>query len=108
MNGYILLALAIILEIFSTSMLKLSAGFTRLIPGIIFIIGMSLTFYIFSQALLSVPLSIAYAIWSGVGTAITALVGVFIWKEHLNIYMCAGIVCIIAGVILLNIKEPGR
>jgi multidrug transporter EmrE-like cation transporter len=104
MNGYVFLGLAIILEIFSTSMLKASAGFTKLLPSIIFLIGMGSSFYVLSQALTTIPLSVAYAIWSGLGTALTAVIAVLIWKEHLNVNMIIGIVLIIAGVVILNLK----
>lgn len=106
--GYLLLAVAIILEIFSTSMLKLSAGFTRPLPGSVFVLGMGLSFYALSQALLYLPLNSAYAIWSGVGTALTALVGLYIWKESINMYGLAGIALIIAGVVLLNCKTSAH
>lgn len=105
MNGYIFLTLAIVLELFSTSMLKASIGFTKLLPSIIFILGMSLSFYLLSQALTFIPLSIAYAIWSGIGTALTAIIGVIIWKEQINIFTCIGIAFIIIGVVLLNLKS---
>ena len=64
----------------------------------------SLSFYAFSQALQLIPLSIAYAIWSGAGTALTAVIAVLIWKESINIYTAIGIILIISGVALLNIK----
>lgn len=108
MNGYVFLSLAIAIELFSTSMMKASAEFTKLIPSVAFIVGMSSSFYLLAQALTSIPLSIAYAIWSGVGTALTALIAVLIWKEQLNIYTLAGIVLIIVGVVLLNLKGAGH
>lgn len=104
MNGYVFLGLAIVLEIFSTSMMKASAGFTKIIPSIIFIIGMGFSFYALSQALTTIPLSVAYAIWSGLGTALTALVAILVWKEQLNMHLIVGIVLIIAGVVILNLK----
>lgn len=104
LNGYGFLALAIILEIFSTSMLKSSEGFSKILPSVIFIIGMGSSFYALSQALIQVPLSIAYAIWSGVGTALTAVVAMLVWKESINSYTALGIVLIIIGVALLNLK----
>ncbi len=104
MNGYGFLTLAIVLEIFSTSMLKSSEGFSKILPSIIFVVGMSASFYSLSQALLHVPLSIAYAIWSGVGTALTAMVAMLVWKEPINAYTAMGIVFVIIGVILLNLK----
>ncbi|KAF1679149.1 multidrug efflux SMR transporter [Veillonella sp. R32] len=104
MIGYIFLGTAIVLEIFSTSMLKLSMGFTKLIPSIIFAVGMSASFYMLSKALNLIPLSIAYAIWSGIGTALTALIGVYVWKEELSLTAVVGIGLIVVGVILLNLK----
>lgn len=108
MSGYVFLGLAIALEIFSTSMMKASDGFTKLIPSLVFVAGMGASFYALSQALVQVPLSVAYAIWSGVGTALTALIAVLIWKEQLNAHMLAGIFLIIAGVVLLNLKGPAH
>lgn len=104
MNGYLILSIAIALELFSTSMLKASEGFTKLIPSVTFIGGMSSSFYLMSKALATIPLSIAYAIWSGVGTVLTALIGILIWKEQLNLYSGLGIAFIVIGVILLNLK----
>lgn len=108
MNGYVFLTAAIVLEIFSTSMLKASAGFSKFMPSLAFIIGMGASFYTLSQALTSIPLSIAYAIWSGIGLVLTTLVAIFIWKESVNIYIVIGIALIISGVILLNLKGAGH
>lgn len=108
MYGYVFLAAAILLEIFSTSMLKASAGFTRLIPSITFAVGMSASFYMLSLSLRTVPLSIAYAIWSGVGLVLTTLVSVFYWKEDFNLHIACGIALILVGVTLLNLKGPGH
>lgn len=87
LKGYLLLAIAIALEIVSTSMLKASCGFTKLMPSVAFIAGMGTCFYIFSKSLLLLPLGIAYAIWAGVGTALTALVAVFIWHEQMALLL---------------------
>ncbi|SMD00522.1 DMT family transporter [Sporomusa malonica] len=108
MNAYALLGIAIVLELFSTSMMKASEGFTKLIPSIVFIGGMGSSFYLMSQALTTIPLSIAYAIWSGVGTSLTTLIGILVWKEQLNIYSGIGIVLIVIGVVLLNLKASGH
>lgn len=105
LKGYLLLAIAIALEIVSTSMLKASCGFTKLMPSVAFIAGMGTCFYIFSKSLLLLPLGIAYAIWAGVGTALTALVAVFIWHEQMDLTTGLGTLFIIIGVILLNIRS---
>ena len=89
-------------------MLKASEGFSRLLPSLAFTLGMGASFYTLGQALLSIPLNIAYAIWSGIGTILTALVAVFIWKESVNLYTLGGIALIVCGVILLNLKGAGH
>ncbi|HMM23112.1 MAG TPA: multidrug efflux SMR transporter [Selenomonadales bacterium] len=108
MSGYILLGIAIVCEIFSTSMLKISAGFTKFLPSLAFAIGMGTSFYTLSRALTFIPLNVAYAIWSGLGTVLTALVAIWVWKESFNIYTGMGIALIIGGVVLLNLKGPGH
>jgi small multidrug resistance pump len=91
MKGFLLLGAAILLELFSTS-----------------IGGMAASFYLMSFALTTIPLGIAYAIWSGVGTVFTALIGILVWKEHLSVFSGAGIVLIAVGVVLLNLKGAGH
>lgn len=105
MNGYLALIMAILGEVFGTTMLKLSEGFTNLFPSIGVVIGFGLAFYFLSQCLKTLSLSLAYAIWSGVGTALTALLGVLIWKDDFNMYTLFGLVLIIGGVVLLNSKS---
>lgn len=104
MNSYILLATAILLEVFGSSMLKLSNGFKRLFPSIGVIIGMILSFYCLSLALKYIPLGTAYAIWAGAGTALTALVGVMLFKENISLKKLLGIVLIIFGVVIMRLS----
>ena len=98
------MAVAIVSEIFATSMLKASKSFTQLYPSIATIIGFGIAFYSLSLSLQQLKLGVAYAIWSGVGTAITAIVGVVVWKETASWLTVTGIVLIIAGVVVLNLK----
>lgn len=100
--GYLWLAIAIIAEVFGSSMLKLAEGFTRLLPSIGVVAGYAVAFYGLSLALKELPLGVAYAIWAGVGTALTALVGIIFYKETLHIKKAIGILLIIGGVVLLN------
>ncbi|MDQ6419385.1 multidrug efflux SMR transporter [Paenibacillus sp. LHD-117] len=102
MKGYLWLALAIVSEIFGTSMLKLSEGFSESLPSVGVMAGFGLAFYSLSLSIRTVPLSLAYAIWSGVGTALTALIGVWLWGDAWSIYTIGGILLIIGGVVLLN------
>lgn len=104
MKAYLFLALAIASELFGTSMLKASAGFSKLYPSIGTIVGFGVAFYSLSLALNQIPLGVAYAIWSGVGTAVTAVIGIVIWKETASVTTVAGLALIIAGVVILNLK----
>jgi multidrug resistance protein EbrB len=115
MRGYIFLTISITGEIFATAMLKLSDGLTVLLPSAGVIFGYALSFYCLSLCLKSVPLSLAYAIWSGAGTALTALIGAIIWEEAFSSLKITGILLIIGGIVLLNsshsaetAKEPSR
>lgn len=102
MKGYVTLGISITSEIFATTMLKVSEGFTILLPSLAVIAGYVLSFYCFSICLKFVPLSLAYAIWSGLGTALTSIIGVIVWGDLFNTLTFSGIVLIIGGVILLN------
>ncbi|KOO51335.1 DMT family transporter [Viridibacillus arvi] len=105
MNPYIILAVAIISEVFGSSMLKVSNGFKKLYPSIGVVIGMFSAFYCLSLSLKTIPLGTAYAIWSGVGTALTALVGVLVYKENFNFKKALGLVLIIGGVVVLKLSS---
>lgn len=100
--GYLWLGLAIISEVCGSSMLKLSEGFRKLGPTLAVIVGYGIAFYTLSLALQTVPLGTAYAIWAGIGTALTAFVGIIFYKEKLNVKKSIGILLIIGGVILLK------
>ena len=104
---YFLLAAAIISEVLGSSMLKMSEGFTRLWPSLIVLCGYGLAFYALSLSLKSIPLSVAYAIWSGVDTALTAAIGILVWKEAFTLQTFLGLSAIIFGVILLNFPLKG-
>ncbi|KAA1191592.1 DMT family transporter [Paenibacillus sp. B2(2019)] len=104
MNSYVLLATAIICEVFGSSMLKVSNGFKRVFPSIGVILGMGLAFYSLSLALKTIPLGTAYAIWSGVGTALTAIIGVVFYKENFNRKKLLGLLLIIGGVIIMKLS----
>ncbi|CDN41604.1 hypothetical protein BN871_AI_01150 [Paenibacillus sp. P22] len=104
MKGYLFLAAAIVSEIFGTSMLKASSGFSRLWPSLGTVAGFGIAFYCLSLALQHIPLGIAYAIWSGVGTVITAAIGIIVFKETASMTTAIGIALIVAGVVVLNLK----
>jgi len=100
---YVFLALAISSEICATVSMKYSEGFTRLLPSIVVVVGYVFSFAMLSQALKQVPVSTAYAIWSGAGTAVVAAIGFVFLGEGLNTMKVVGIALIIAGVVALNL-----
>lgn len=103
MNAWGYLALAIVAEVIATSALKAANGFSNLVPSLVVIAGYGTAFYCLSLALRSVPLGIAYAIWSGAGTALIALIGVVLYKQKLDAAAMLGIGLIVAGVLVLNL-----
>jgi multidrug resistance protein EbrA len=103
MNAYVLLFVAIVCEVFGSSMLKATNGFKKLFPTLGVVIGYGAAFYALSLALKTLSLGMAYAIWAGLGTALTALVGIIIYKEKFNQKTLFGLVLIIGGVALLNL-----
>ncbi|TCW41510.1 small multidrug resistance pump [Laceyella sacchari] len=103
MKSVLLLLIAIISEVIATCALKESAGFTRLLPTLIVIIGYGIAFYLFTISLEQIPLGIAYAVWSGLGTAGTILVANLLWNEKLQLVQMAGIVLIIVGSVMVNL-----
>lgn len=98
-----LLAFSIIAEVFGTTMLKLSNGFSRVFPIIGVAVGFGLAFYLVSIAMMTLPLGFTYAVWSGLGTILTVLIGVFLFNEKINKKAILGIGILLIGIVLLNI-----
>lgn len=105
MNAFGFLFLAIICEVFASLMLKSTNGFKKFLPSIGVLFGYGFAFYSISLSLKTIPLGMAYAIWSGVGTALTAIAGITIYKEKFNRIKFLGVILIISGVIILNIAN---
>jgi len=103
---YLLLALAIAAEVCATSCLKLTEGYTRLWPTVAVAVGYVLSFVLLGRALTRIPVSVAYAVWSGAGTAAVATIGAAAFGEPLGWPQWLGIALVIAGVVTLNIHVP--
>ncbi len=101
--NWIYLAVAIVSEVIATSALKSSEGFTKLYPSIVVVIGYGLAFYFLSLTLRTIPVGIAYAVWSGVGIVLVSLVGWIIYGQRLDAAAFAGIALIATGVVVLNV-----
>jgi small multidrug resistance pump len=103
MKNFAILFFAILSEVIATSALKFSEGFTKLVPSIVVVAGYGLSFYLLSLSLKVFPIGVAYAIWSGVGLVLTVIAGMILWKETLDWARVAGILLILAGIILINV-----
>lgn len=101
--AWLWLFIAIIFEVAGTTSLKISAGLSRLFPSILVFIFYSISFATLSFALKNLEISLAYAIWAGLGTALIALIGVGYFNESLSILKVISIILIILGVIGLNL-----
>ena len=103
MQHWILLSIAIVSEVIATSCLKASEGFTRLWPSLVVIVGYLLAFYFLSLTLKTIPVGVAYAIWSGVGVVLIALSGWLFLGQSLDIPAVIGLTLIVAGVVVINV-----
>lgn len=100
---WLYLVIAIVSEVVATSALKAAGGFTRWVPSLLVVAGYASAFYFLSLTLRSIPLGIAYAIWSGVGVALVSIIGWVIYHQTLDAAALIGIAIIIAGVVVLNL-----
>lgn len=106
--AWIMLGIAIAAEVIATSALKLSNGFTRLWPSVLVVCGYGVSFYLLSQILKTLEVGIVYAVWSGVGLAAVALIGVIWFGETVTLIKVAGLLAIMVGVVLLNLAGGGH
>lgn len=97
------LTLAISAEIVATTALKSSDGFTRVWPSMVAAVGYTIAFYFLALTLRTIPVGVAYAIWSGVGIVAITLIGYFRFQQQLDAASVIGISLIIAGVIVLQL-----
>ncbi|MGW1379740.1 DMT family transporter [Streptomyces sp. NPDC002446] len=101
--AYLTLAGAILSEILATTSMKYSDGFSRLWPSLATALGYLLAFALLAQTLKSMSVGTAYAIWSGVGTAVIAAIGMVFLGESTSALKILGVLLVIAGVVVLNL-----
>lgn len=101
--NWIYLFIAIIGELIGTSALKAADGFSKVVPTIVCISGYIVAFYFLSLTLKSIPVGIAYAIWSGVGIVLITMIGYFYYKQTVDLPAIIGISFIVLGVIIINV-----
>ena len=103
MMAYLYLALAIIAEVIATSALKASEEFTKLIPSVIVLVGYSAAFYLMTLVLRTIPIGITYAVWSGIGIVLIAVVGAIFYKQIPDLPAVIGMGLIVAGVVVIHL-----
>ena len=103
MTQWLFLAIAILTEVFATSMLKLSKGFTRIIPSSCSVIGYIVSFYCLAQTLKHMPVGIAYVVWSGIGIVCVSAIAWFKFGQKLDLAAILGISFILIGVLVINL-----
>ena len=103
MNKWLMLGIAIVAETIATSALKSSEGFSKLVPSAIVLVGYGVAFYFLSLTLRSIPVGIAYAVWSGVGIVLITAVGWAFFGQKMDAPALIGMALIIAGVVIMNV-----
>lgn len=100
---YATLFIAIMLEVFGTSALQRSEQFTRLVPTLLMAVSYAASFYFLSLVLRTMPLGIAYAIWSGLGIVLVSLIGLVAFGQKLDLAAIIGLSMIVGGVVVVNL-----
>ena len=103
MKTWLLLLAAIAAEVTATTALKASQGFTRLLPSLIVVAGYGLAFWLLALTLRVLPVGVAYAIWSDLGTALIVLIAWLIYGQTMDAWGLLGLALIVAGVLVLNL-----
>lgn len=103
MKNWLFLGVAIVAEVIATSALNASAGFSRLWPSALVVLGYLVAFYFLSLALQAIPVGIAYAIWAGLGIVLISMVGWLAFGQKLDLPGILGMSLIIAGVAVINL-----
>lgn len=100
---YLILALAIVAETIGTTALKASEQFTRIGPSLIVVLAYSVSFYLLSITLKTIPVGVVYALWSGLGIVSIAIIGWFVFGQTLDFAALAGMAMIIGGIAVIHL-----
>jgi small multidrug resistance pump len=101
--AYLYLTVAIVAEVIATSALKASEQFSRLVPSVIVVVGYSAAFYFLTLVLNTIPVGIAYALWSGLGIVLVTSVAAVLYRQVPDLPALLGMVLIVAGVVVINV-----
>jgi len=103
MPAFLMLICSVFAEVFGDSMMKYSDGFRRKLPLLGVAAGYLVSFYMMSIVLQEMPLGLSYAIWTGLGVALTAVVGAIFWHEGLGWRKVLALAIIVVGVVILKV-----
>jgi quaternary ammonium compound-resistance protein SugE len=104
MMAWLLLFLAGLFEVIWALAMKRAEGFTRVWPSVLTALAMALSVFLLAQSLRTLPVSTAYAVWTGIGAAGAAIFGVLLFGESAGTVKVVSVVCIVAGVIGLKLS----
>jgi small multidrug resistance pump len=100
--GWVLLIVAILLEVAGTTNMKLSEGFSKPVPSVLVLFFYALSIIALTFAVNRLDVSVAYALWSGMGTALVAIIGLWFFQESITIIKVVALGLIIVGVVMLH------
>ncbi len=106
--GWILLIVAIVLEVAGTTNMKLSQGFSKLVPSVLVLFFYALSIIALTFAVNRLDVSVAYAVWSGMGTALVAVIGLWFFQESLTSIKVVALGLIVAGVVMLHLTSESH
>ena len=100
---YLILLLAVMTETIATTALQASQQFTRLIPSVVVVLGYGVSFWLLSLTLKTLPVGIVYALWSGLGIVLIAVIGYLVFGQKLDLPAVLGIAMILVGIVVINL-----
>lgn len=103
MPVYLILALAVLAETIGTTALQASQQFTRLGPSVLVVVAYAVSFYLLSITLRSMPVGVVYALWSGLGIILIAIIGWVVFAQRLDFAAVAGLAMIIGGIAVIHL-----
>ncbi len=106
--GWVLLVIAILLEVAGTTNMKMSEGFSKLTPSLLVLFFYALSIIALTFAVNRLDVSVAYAIWSGLGTALVGMIGIWFFQESLTTAKVVALGLIIVGVAMLHLTSESH
>ena len=101
-HPFVQLGVSIAFEVFGTTMMKLSEGFTVPLFAVLTVVAYVVSFGMLTFTLKHLPRGVVYGVWGGIGTVLTAAIGIVAWGDPFSWTTCVGIALIVGGVVLLN------